>query len=388
MSREQLIAHTVSLQNAYAQLENDSSYQAWEVREVKNSLNYFSIVAKLANRLNAAGIETIAEIVLTELPWIFNCSRAALFLYDDDTETLNLHAASGSFPTLAPLNRQVDGNHLLFQLFLGRLEPFMTEYIQETKSIIIDGQWESSIPVTPEWLEIFANRAIVFPLTMKQQDEGDHPPLLLGGIVVGDPKGAIELNNVDFSFIFGNLISSSLHNAMLIHKLNDMTIIDPLTNLFNRRHLINLLSASMTQARRQPHDLAIAMLDIDHFKRCNDTYGHVCGDEVLRQVGERIKLSIRNEVDLPARYGGEEFVVIMPYTDMDRAMIVAERVRSDIMDSGMIWEDKKISITCSLGVAEYVDGETVEQFIDRADMALYQAKRTGRNQVIAAASCA
>jgi diguanylate cyclase (GGDEF)-like protein len=137
----------------------------------------------------------------------------------------------------------------------------------------------------------------------------------------------------------------------------------------------------MAQARRQRHDLSIAMLDIDHFKRFNDTFGHICGDAVLRQVGERVKLSIRNEVDTPARYGGEEFMVIMPFTSPDRAMMAAERIRINIENHPFTWERHQLSATVSLGVAGYLDGETIEQFIDRADRALYKAKSDGRNRV-------
>ncbi|MDR1519232.1 MAG: GGDEF domain-containing protein [Planctomycetota bacterium] len=386
MERERLISHTISLQHAYAQLESDNSYQAWEAREFKNNLNHLSVIARLATHLNAASIETISEIVLNELPGIFNCSQAAMFLYDADTETLGLHAATESCQLRTPLNRQVNGDHLLFKLFLDRFDPYVAEYLPETGSIAIDGKLENPIPVSSEWLDLFAGWSIIFPLLMKQQDEHEPSPLLLGGIVIGDPKGGIDLNNVDFASIFGNLITSSLYNVLLIKQLREMAIIDPLTKLFNRRHLIDLLNSAITQARRHRHDLSIAMLDIDHFKQCNDVYGHVCGDDVLRQVGERIKLSIRNEVDIPARYGGEEFVIIMPYTNVSRAMIVAERIRGEIGNTSMICGNLAIPITCSMGVAEYDDGESIEQFIDRSDMALYKAKYMGRNRVVSASN--
>ncbi|MDR2392407.1 MAG: GGDEF domain-containing protein [Planctomycetota bacterium] len=381
MSHEQLLEHALILQDAYVRLERENSLNAWETREFNNNLTYFSQVAKLANQLNAATIETISNIVANDLPSYFNCSRAILFLYDAETEMLTLHASTGPCPKSLPLNRVINGDHFIFQLLFHRVDPYMTEYHPESGSIIPDDQADAMLPVPPEWVELFSNRAIIFPLTMRTSGDGEHSDMPLGGIIIGYPNARFEPKDVDLSFIFNNLISTSLYNAMLLSKLNEMTIIDSLTHLYNRRHLITLLSSSMAQAKRQRHDLSIAMLDIDHFKRFNDTFGHICGDEVLRQVGERLKLSIRNEVDIPARYGGEEFVAIMPFTSMDQAVKVAERIRANIENRPFTWERHQFAVTGSLGVAEYLDGETVEQFIDRADRALYKAKNGGRNRV-------
>ena len=384
MPRENLIAHTVSLQSAYIQLENDNRFQAWEFREFQKNLTYFSRVAKLANRLNAASIETISDLAINELPSYFNCRLAVFFIYNSDTETLYFRSASSECPMQSPLSRERDGDHFLFKLFLADTDPYVAEYDSAHHAVIPDGRPEFKVDIPLEWLEFFGHRCLVFPLTIKHLDSERSD--ILGGIIVGNPKGSLELKDADLSTIFGNLFSSSLHNAMLVDKLNAMTIIDPLTQLFNRRHLLSQLGSAMTHAKRQKHDLSIAMLDIAHFKRFNDNYGHLCGDKVLRMFADRIKTSIRADIDIPARYGGEEFIIIMPYTGIEQAMMVAERVRSEIEMQKFNFTDKALAVTCSIGVAEYSQDKTMEEFIDRADMVLYNAKRGGRTRVVAASA--
>ncbi len=186
------------------------------------------------------------------------------------------------------------------------------------------------------------------------------------------------------SLVFCELLSSGLHNAQLVRTLADLAIIDPLTQIFNRRHLFERLDAAMTQARRQSHPLSVAMVDIDHFKRVNDSYGHVFGDEVLRTVADALRNSIRAGVDIPARYGGEEFLLIMPFTGLDVATDVANRIGGQIKALRVKLEGLDLSVTCSFGVAEYAAGESQEQLLNRADSALYRAKKTGRDRVCAA----
>ena len=127
------------------------------------------------------------------------------------------------------------------------------------------------------------------------------------------------------------------------------------------------------------------MIDIDFFKSVNDTYGHAAGDEVLRTVAGIIKQALR-ESDIPSRYGGEEFAVLLPFTHIDEAEIVAERLRKSVEDSAITInkdtdEEKQINVTISLGLAEFDSQESGEALFERADKALYEAKTNGRNQV-------
>lgn len=157
---------------------------------------------------------------------------------------------------------------------------------------------------------------------------------------------------------------------------------DALTNLFNRLHLMNSLENEWERAKRYKLQLSVLLVDIDHFKKINDTYGHLCGDEVLRNVGSLIAKTFRS-IDICGRFGGEEFCIILPNTKQDDGFIAAEKLRRVISEKPILFEGKKINISCSIGISEFKEKDnSIAQLIERADTALYAAKRNGRNQTV------
>ncbi len=172
-------------------------------------------------------------------------------------------------------------------------------------------------------------------------------------------------------------LRQSVNNTMA------MAVTDQLTSLYNRRYFERHLNVMLGKAQEQDRDLALMILDIDHFKAVNDTYGHDIGDAVLREFAARLRRNIRG-VDLGCRFGGEEFVVLMPDTDFTQADIVAERVRQAIAEKEFeVGTPRPLSITVSVGVSlNETLSDTPEGMVKRADVALYRAKREGRNRVI------
>jgi len=168
----------------------------------------------------------------------------------------------------------------------------------------------------------------------------------------------------------------------------EMAITDQLTGLHNRRYMASHLDNLMNQATRTGKPLAFVIMDIDYFKSVNDNHGHDIGDEVLREFAKRIGANVRG-IDLACRYGGEEFVVVMPETDAAFAFSVAERLRKSIETTPVVISRApgKLSITISIGIAASEGaGDTAEDLLRRADQALYSAKRSGRNRVVADAA--
>ena len=156
---------------------------------------------------------------------------------------------------------------------------------------------------------------------------------------------------------------------------------DALTDCFNKKYFLERLPSELAFANRHGKVLSLGMMDIDHFKKVNDTYGHQAGDYVLRAVAQALQQTIRVD-DVLARYGGEEFVLIMRETPADHALVAAERVRRKIEATAFVYEDQRIPVTISIGVATWAPGrpENPDDLIKAADEFLYKAKKNGRNR--------
>ncbi|MBX6426689.1 MAG: GGDEF domain-containing protein [Variibacter sp.] len=162
------------------------------------------------------------------------------------------------------------------------------------------------------------------------------------------------------------------------------SLTDPLTSLANRKYFDQALAKALAEAEERNVPLSLALIDIDHFKTFNDTFGHLTGDQVLRLVGQCIKQNVKGQ-DTPARYGGEEFAVILPRTAVPQAVTVADHVRRAVMGKELIKRSTGESlgrITVSVGVAGWRRDDTAGSLIERADACLYAAKRGGRNRVV------
>ncbi len=385
MTKVDLIDYIEALIRECRQLDSENEFLAWECQ---NSLTFFSRAANLAHRLNASSMETIFNAAVGEVADHFNCGFAAFFTYTTDPKGFTLASASREDSGVDEYGAKF--HPFLTKLFLSRNEPYIIDFNPEMGCLEFEDGELFDCDIPDNWIEVFDTRALVFPLKAKAPGTED-ASVTLGGLILGDAGGQLEGRDAETALFFGDLLSSSLHNARLVEKLNELTIIDPLTQIFNRRHLIDELSREMIQAGRQGHKLSLAMIDIDNFKSFNDRYGHVYGDEVIREVAGVLKTDIREGVDLVARYGGEEFVVLMPFTALENAVEVCERLRRKV-EERRIGESRgrfrrvEMGVTCSFGVAQHVMGESLEKFIDRADGAMYRAKMNGRNLVESAST--
>lgn len=161
----------------------------------------------------------------------------------------------------------------------------------------------------------------------------------------------------------------------------EMAVTDPLTGLYNRRYMASHLATLLTQSASQ-HGTSVAIIDLDHFKQVNDTHGHPAGDDVLREVGNRIVRNIRG-IDMACRYGGEEFVVLMPDTSLEASEVVANRLLNAIGGKPMQTRSAgEMTVTCSIGCTASLESDTADTLLKRADDALYEAKHGGRNRIV------
>ena len=187
--------------------------------------------------------------------------------------------------------------------------------------------------------------------------------------------------NITLAVAFADQVAVALENSRIYEKAQNQAITDALTGVYNRRGLFQVGEFELLRARRIKRPCCVLMLDIDHFKRVNDRYGHATGDQTLRGLTERCRTILRG-VDMIGRYGGEEFVILLPETNIKSARLVAERLRQLITKEPFATDAGPLRITISIGVAEAAKLDTLGTLIERADEALYDAKRAGRNCVI------
>jgi diguanylate cyclase (GGDEF)-like protein len=196
------------------------------------------------------------------------------------------------------------------------------------------------------------------------------------------------------SFVSGLRSRLRERNMQLRHameRIEELAIQDELTGAYNRRFIRQSLAQEVERANRAGTPFSICLLDIDHFKQFNDKFGHLIGDAVLRELVIRIKHCVRRLdqlgslplYDQVGRFGGEEFLLVLPLTQLEGARLCAERMRGRVSSTPFATDAGELRVTLSAGVAEYIPGQNIEALIMRADQALYRAKESGRNCVMA-----
>jgi diguanylate cyclase (GGDEF)-like protein len=200
----------------------------------------------------------------------------------------------------------------------------------------------------------------------------DPEPIAMCQLRRGDQ---IKVGDTIFKYLSGSDVEAQYHETIF-----NMTITDGLTDISNKKQLDTVLTKEIPRALRHGRELSLMMIDIDHFKEVNDTYGHLAGDTVLQSLSAILQKRLRPDDEL-GRYGGEEFCAILPETPLDGAVKIAEELRRLVEQHAFVVEGEQIKITISIGVSELKKGMDVKAFYKSADEMLYQAKRTGRNRV-------
>ncbi len=279
-------------------------------------------------------------------------------------------------PIIGEMLDRFISDHLIY-VFLRQEDEFRLVWPKACNDERIFAVLQQLTPQT-EYLLTNNDKIGAFPLT----NEGK----ITGCIVARSTLDSLSSRDISYLEQLTRQSSITINRANAYSKILQYATLDALTNLNNRRQFEVRLKQEIATTKRQNNPLCALMIDIDFFKRVNDTYGHASGDAVLRKVASIIKEELR-ESDIPSRYGGEEFAVLLPYTHIKEAQIVAERLRkavektqieinSDNNDSGFI------NVTISMGLAEFNREETGEELFERADKALYNAKESGRNRVV------
>lgn len=181
--------------------------------------------------------------------------------------------------------------------------------------------------------------------------------------------------------ILAQQFSLTLRRIQLYEEVEKTALTDSLTEIYNRRYLMQRMLEEIERANKKKSKVSIFMIDVDYFKRINDEFGHLTGDQVLVLIAQIIKANTR-EIDIVGRYGGEEFCIVLPDTDKEGALLAAERIRGAVATTPLKVYDAQLKVTVSIGIATFPkDGLQISELIDRADHALYKAKEHGRNRI-------
>lgn len=306
-------------------------------------------------------LQALLDMAMSAISEITDIERGTTWLYEEEHRQFNLMSHLGDASKL-PENLSLEDSEIL-QIVAERKDTF--EY-----------EKGKSQPAELKRLDekVFGEAFVVVPIL----NQGE----FLGLLHLCATAGANGFTSRDIRLIkvFAVQLGAAVKNA----QLYEQAITDGMTKLYLHRYFKQRLLDEIKRAARFKRNLALIMVDIDHFKRLNDTYGHQTGDEVLKHVASILRRAVRTH-DLPVRYGGEEFALVLPETDMTGAVAVAERIRRSIETDFLEVNGVVIKITASFGVSVFSDcADDMDSLIKAADVAMYWSKEHGRNQVTAA----
>jgi diguanylate cyclase (GGDEF)-like protein/PAS domain S-box-containing protein len=334
---------------------------------IQRQLEYLQILQEMAFRLSdKEELEGFFEDMLRHICQIMETPHAFMSLIEASSSQFVNRFVTGIFKDITGLGFMY--NEKLVKRIQDQREPIIINNYQYLVDRELD-QLSSWIAVP-----LFQENTIVGVIGVAYTESGKS---------VGEVDATLLKQIAQLASI--GLVHEALHEANA--RLATLATIDPLTNLPNHRTVISHIEEMLAHSHNTQEECAILFLDIDHFKSINDTWGHQAGDEVLREVGRRLKSNVRKE-DVVGRYGGEEFAVVLPAIDLELATQTAERLRQALSITPCFWKAElgepalAIPLTASIGVAMYRShGMTREELIEAADLAMYQAKHKGRNQV-------
>ncbi|MDD5438767.1 MAG: sensor domain-containing diguanylate cyclase [Candidatus Omnitrophica bacterium] len=317
----------------------------------------YEIIKAMSGLLRCDEIVYLFSVFINEH---FYFTRCRLFIFDQEKET-------GSLKTSYMIRK---GTVRPEDCGVGSLSPWLQgilDYIKKRKyreTITLDDALHAEYGIPRD-----VKRLDLIPLTVENR--------MVAAIAVED----LEEAQVEYVMLLVSQLGMELKTALLYAEVERRSVLDGLTGIYLRRYFLDRTVEEMQRSERMKLKFSILMLDIDKFKKCNDTYGHMVGDMVLRVIAQTIKESIR-ELDLVARYGGEEFSVILPDTGEHGALYVSERIRAAIEAKTITAYDETVKVTVSIGISIYPDhGSTINQLLSEADSALYLSKQKGRNRV-------
>ncbi|RME81178.1 MAG: diguanylate cyclase [Planctomycetota bacterium] len=336
------------------------------------------ILYKISNLLSSVTLDLprILEAIVDIAIEITNASRGFLILFNDEGE-YEVHVARGAGNvSLDPSTFQF--SETVVQKALEKKEVLLLPHIAEDLSLsdassVVDLSLTSALCIPL----IQRTQAGIYSKEGRRKFEDGELGEIIGVLYVDSSKKGQTFGNEDINFF--KTLANQATAAIIQTRLYLEATTDPLSTLYNRRQFEITLRETHRRSESNNLPFSLIMLDIDHFKKINDTYGHDVGDRVIHGIAQILKKNVRSG-DICARYGGEEFSIILPNTPTEGAMVIGEKIRKAVEST--LWDPSEMKVTASLGISSYpVHGTELDQIVKRADQALYISKEGGRNQV-------
>ena len=343
----------------------------WEtISSLRLKIVNYAQLKELTEKLSLClSLEDTSNTLSVEVSKLFGHKDVTVILYLFHSTTGELGISSSQKGQMQ-INLKAKKGDIFDQFVVKTLHPLLVEDVQTDFRFDLDK------------MEAEDNRSIRSLIST---------PLIVGektlGILRVDSAGAHQFSTDDLRFLrtISDLTSVAIENAQLYEHLETMAIKDGLTGLYLRRHMLERLSAEISREMRRGEELSFLMMDLDHFKQYNDSFGHMAGDIVLKTISQMLEEHFNHPGELVCRYGGEEFCVLLPDCPKSKAVQLANDFRKKMEEREIILRRQKTHVTVSIGVAAFPkDAPGGDDLIFKADEALYQAKETGRNKVCAA----
>ena len=331
----------------------------------------FAAISELTKTMTGIqDYEILLQTILDKSAELLKAEQGSLMLVDHDTENLHVEAKKGNSDEVPEKHRINRGEGIA-----GR--------VAELGEAILVENLEDDPRVMQKNRQHYKTRSFV-SVPLKIDDR------IIGVLNLSDKMSGEVFDEEDLKLIqsFATQAAIVMERNVFYHRseeLKKLTITDSLTGLLNRRYLYERLKDEVARSERYNHHLSLLMLDLDGFKSCNDTFGHLFGDKMLKDIAEALQNTVRS-MDIVARYGGDEFMVILPETAEALAIDIAERLRSNVAVKAVLPQEAADKVphplTASIGVVCYPDhGKTIELLLENVDKALYRAKNKGKNRI-------
>ena len=359
MNTDFVIEDSAGLERQIHDLHHANLVLQKQIKELELIVQVSSLLSQTLDKDEI--IESIKEFFKLN----FSCDEFCLLLKTESDEKLEMISSFG-FNARAVWVHLENPEGILYQAFHGQKRLYITKLSPDYKYELSNGNGrpESSLVVLP--LVPAGGRIIGLISLVRRHVHGFH---------------SSDLDTLDRII---RHVAAIIDKTILFHNTRELAYTDGLTGIFNRRYFDQRYSREILRAKRYHRSLALLMIDIDHFKKYNDNFGHLLGDEVLKKVANALLLNLRR-ADVLCRYGGEEFVVILPESDLHHGYVVAEKLRRAVFDVSFEGEDQLPlkQLTISAGVSAYPEtGDSEKQVLVNADAAMYEAKKAGRNRVV------